>query len=144
MVGTLKPSIEMLLLRSLPLLPVRYISTICDHRSFFHHRWWGPYKALLWLCEWNLGEQRGKRAKGEQTGSLNRVFFTDSRPFSRIRGLFGDSGPFPGFGAFFGDWGPFSEIHSLFWGFAAFSQIRGFTAMGAKGAKEPPGETFAT
>ena len=126
----------------------------------------GTYEALLWLCEWNLGEQRGKRAKGEQTGSLNRVFFTDLRPFSRIRDLFRDSGPFRGFGAFsgirglfwgfaafFGDsqirclLGAFSRIRSLFADsrpfrrFAAFSQIRGFTA---KGANEPPGKTFAT
>ena len=144
MVGTLKPSIEILLLHSLPFapfdplcslrspslpllpftpftpcllpsLPVCYISTICDHRSFFHHRWWGPYEALLWLCEWNLGEQRGKRAKVEQTGSLNRVFFTDSRPFSRIWGLFRDSGPFSG-------------IRDIFRGFAAFSWIRGLFA----------------
>ena len=78
----------------------------------------GTYEALLWLCEWNLGEQRGKRAKGEQTGSLNGVFFTDLRPFSRIRGLFGDSGPFRGFGAFFGDSRPFRR-------FAAFAQIHG-------------------
>ena len=84
----------------------------------------GAYEALLWLCECNLGEQRGKRAKGEQTGSLNRVFFTDLRPFSRIWGFFGDSGPFSwiqglfrGFGAFFGDLRPFR-------GFAAFSRIR--------------------
>ena len=41
-VGTLKPSIEMHSLPSLPSLPVHYISTICDHQSFFHHRWWGP------------------------------------------------------------------------------------------------------
>ena len=108
-------------------------------------------------------------AKGEQTGSLNRVFFKDSGPFwgfgafLGIRGLFGDSGPFRGFGAFFGDSGPFLGIRGLFWGFvaflrirglftdlrpfrrfAAFSQIRGFTAKGAKGANEPPGKTFAT
>ena len=73
----------------------------------------GTYEALLWLCEWNLGEQRGKRAKGEQTGTLNRVFFTDLRPFSRIRGLFRNSGPFRGFGAF-------SGIRDLFRGFPAF------------------------
>ena len=97
----------------------------------------GTYEALLWLCEWNLGEQRGKRAKGEHTGSLNRVFFTDLRPFSRIQGLFGDSGPFrgfgnfsgiqglfQGFGPFFGDSWPFSGIRGLFQGFAAFAQIR--------------------
>ena len=155
----------------------------------------GTYEALLWLCEWNLGEQRGKRAKGEQTGSLNRVFFTDLRPFSRILGLFRDLGPFWGFGAFSGIWGlfrgfgtffgdswpfrgfaaffgdswpflgicglfadlrpfrrfvAFSQICGLFADlrpfrrFAAFLQIRGFTAKGAKGANEPPGETFAT
>ena len=86
------------------------------------------------MAIWNLGEQRGKRAKGEQTGSLNRVFFTDSRPFSRIWGLFRDSGPFrdlgpfQGFGAFFRDSGPFSGICGLFQGFAAFSGIRGLFA----------------
>ena len=90
----------------------------------------GTYEALLWLCEWNLGEQRGKRAKGEQTGSLNRVFFTDLRPFSRIWGLFRDLGPFWGFGAFFGDSWPLSGIRGLFvdsrpfHGFAAFLRIR--------------------
>ena len=98
---------------------------------------WGPYEALLWLCEWNLGEQRGKRAKGEQTGSLNSLFhrfeafFKDSGPFLGIRALF------QGFVAFFGDSRPFRR-------FVAFSQICGFTAKGAKGANEPPGETFAT
>ena len=109
----------------------------------------GTYEALLWLCEWNLGEQRGKRAKGEQTGSLNRVFFTDLRPFSRIRGLFGDSGPFRGFGAFFRDSGPFSGIHGLFadsrpfHGFAAFSQIHGFTAKkGSKGSERATWRNF--
>ena len=94
----------------------------------------GTYEALLWPCEWNLGEQRGKRAKGEQTGSLNRVFFTDLRPFSRIRGLFTDLGPFQGFGVFlgiwglFGDLGPFLGIWGLFQGFAAFSGIRSLFA----------------
>ena len=106
-------------------------------------------KPLFWLCEWNLGEQRGKRAMGEQTGSLNRVFFPDSRPFSRIWGLFGDSGPFWGLGAFLGDSGPFSGIWTLFqgfmaffgdsWpfrGFTAFSQIHGFTAKkGSEGSE---------
>ena len=91
----------------------------------------GTYEALLWLCEWNSGEQRGKRAKGEQTGSLNRVFFKDWGPFSRIRGLFRDSGPFRGFRAFFGDSRPFSGIRGLFADsrpfcrFAAFSRIHG-------------------
>ena len=127
MVGTLKPSIEMLLLHSLPFapcllpsLPVCYISTICDHRSFFHHRWWGPYEALLWLCEWNLGEQRG---------SLNRVFFTDLRPFSRIRGLF------RGFGPFFGDSQPFLGISSLF----ADLRIHG---QGSKGSERATWRNF--
>ena len=77
------------------------------------------------------GSKRGKRAKGEQTGSLNRVFFTDSRPFSRIWGLFRDSGPFWGFGAFLGIRGP-SGIWALFRGFAAFfgdsCPFRGFVA----------------
>ena len=137
----------------------------------------GTYEALLWLCEWSLGEQRGKRAKGKQIGSLNSLFhrfealFKDLGPFqgfgafSGIRDLFGDLGPFSGiralfrgFGAFFGDSGPFSGIRGLFRGFAAFSRIRSLFAdlqpfhrftdsrptKGAKGANEPPGETFAT
>ena len=98
------------------------------------------------------------------------AFFGDSGPFLGIRGLFlGIRGLFRGFGAFFWGFGAFSGICSLFgdlrpfrgfaafsgicglfadlWPFcrfAAFSQIRGFTAKGAKGANEPPGETFAT
>ena len=93
------------------------------------------------------GSKGGREQRGEQTGSLNRVFFTDLRPFSRIRGLFRDSGPFwgfgaflgirglfRGFGAFFGDSGPFLGIRGLFVDsrpfcrFAAFSRIRGLFA----------------
>ena len=71
----------------------------------------GSYEALLWLCEWNLGEQRGKRAKGEQTGSLNSLFH-------RFEAFFKDLGPFQRFGAF-------SGIRGLFRGFAAFLRICG-------------------
>ena len=80
-----------------------------------------------------FGGAKGEESKGG-ANSLNRVFLTDLRPFSRIQGLFRDSGPFWGFGAFFGDSGPFSGIRGLFgdsWlfcGFAAFSQIRSLFA----------------
>ena len=175
-VGTIQPSIEMPPIGPHFLPSPKFLARGGDL--------WNPFVAM-WM---EFGEQRGKRAKGEQTGSLNRVFFTDSKPFSRIQGLFGDLGPFwgfgnfsgiqglfRGFGPFFGDLWPFSGIHRLFadsWpfrgcrglfqGFVAFSQIRGlFTdsrpflgicglfadsrpTRGAKGANEPPGETFAT
>ena len=63
--------------------------------------------------------------------------------FSQIRGLFADSWPFRGFGAFSWIQGLFADLQP-FRRFAAFLQIRRFTAKGAKGANEPPGETFAT
>ena len=107
-VGTIQPSIEIPPIGPYLLPSPKFLACGGDL--------WSPFVAM-WM------EFGG--AKGEQTGSLNRVFFTDLRPFSRIRGLFRDSGPFRGFGAFFGDLGPFSGIRGLFWGFTAFSGIQG-------------------
>ena len=103
----------------------------------------GTYEALLWLCEWRLGGHctsrwwglwspfvamwmefggaKGEESKGGQTGSLNRVFFTDLRPFWR-------TGAFLGIWGLFRDSGPFSGIRGLFRGFAAFSRIHGLFA----------------
>ena len=112
-VGTIQPSIEIPLIGPYLLPSPKFLAHGGDL--------WSPFVAM-WM---EFGGAKGKRAKGEQTGSLNRVFFTDLRPFSRIQGLFRDSGPFQGFGAF-------SGIRSLFWGFAAFfgdsRPFRGFAA----------------
>ena len=124
-VGTIQPSIEMSPIGPYLLPLPKFLACGGDL--------WSPFVAM-WM------EFGG--AKGGQTGSLNRVFFTDSRPFSRIWGLFRDLGPlrgfgifsgiqglFWGFGPFFGDSRPFLGIRGLFWksrpfhGFAAFSWI---------------------
>ena len=113
-----------------------------------------------------FGGVKGKRAKGEQTGSLNSLFhrceafLKDLGPFQGFGAFFGDSWPFSGIRGLFGRFAAFLRIHGLFadsrpfCGFAAFLRIRGlfadsrpirgFMAKGAKGANKPPGETFAT
>ena len=88
-----------------------HISTICDHRSFFRHRWWVPYKPsieMLLLPSLPLHSLRSPSLPFAPLHSLCSPLLPSSLPFNplcSLNSLDPSPGPLP-----HRWWGPYNLV----------------------------------